>query len=117
MRQSVISGDWFCLGALEETSDQDKGEPDERVAAGVLLFSSEDGISYGELPVNMILLRWIYVAPGYRQKGIGNELMVSAGYDGKYFSECGNRTKGYDDVQLHQVSPEHTARRICRCFS
>ena len=28
MRQSVISGDWFCLGALEETSDQDKGEPD-----------------------------------------------------------------------------------------
>ena len=75
MHRSVLSGDWFCLGALADPVGTDDDGTDSKVAAGVLLFSSEEGISYGQIPADMILLRWIYVDPVYRERGIANELM------------------------------------------
>jgi len=75
MRGRVKSGEWFCLGGLAEPKEAPSQSPDERVAAGVLLFSSEEGISYGEDRVPMIELHWLYVTEGYRQEGIANELM------------------------------------------
>ncbi len=75
MQSRVESGEWLCMGALAEPVDADTAKEGEKVAAGVLLFSEEEGVSNGEDPAVMILLHWICVAPDYRQKGIGNELM------------------------------------------
>lgn len=74
MQSHVKSGEWFCLGALADPVDSDTSA-NEKTAAGVLLFSSEEGLSNGEDPAIMIQLHWIYVNPDYRQKGIGNALM------------------------------------------
>lgn len=75
MQNDVKSGEWLCLGALADSTEPEGEKADEKVAAGVLLFSSAEGVSNGEDPTVMIRLHWIYVAPDYRQKGIGNALM------------------------------------------
>ena len=75
MRDRVKSGEWFCLGALEEDREAAETSDDERLAVGVLLFSSEEGISYGDERSSMIELHWLYVAEKYRMEGIANELM------------------------------------------
>ena len=75
MRDRVKSGEWFCLGALAEDREAAETSDDERLAVGVLLFSSEDGISYGDERSSMIELHWLYVAEKYRMEGIANELM------------------------------------------
>lgn len=71
MQEAVISGDWFCLGALAEPS----GEEEEREAAGVMLFSPEEGVSIGNEQSTMIILHWLYVAEEYRNQGLANEMM------------------------------------------
>ena len=75
MQDEVQSGEWLCLGALADPVASDDDGGGEKVAAGVLLFSANEGLSFGEVPLTMIQLRWIYVAPSYRRMGIGNELM------------------------------------------
>lgn len=45
MKEEVKNGEWFCLGALAETEEAASEESDVKTAAGVLLFSSEDGVS------------------------------------------------------------------------
>ncbi len=75
MKAQVQSGEWFCLGALYDPSEEEEAQDGEKTAAGVLLFSSEDGIVYGGEIVTMIVLNWIYVAEEYRMRGIANELM------------------------------------------
>lgn len=70
MREYVKTGEWFCLGALLKDS---AGE--EYTAAGVLLFSDEEGISGGEEELTVITLNWIYVTGECRNRGIGNALM------------------------------------------
>ena len=75
MRDRVKSGEWFCLGALAEDGQAAETSGDERLAVGVLLFSSEEGISYGDERSSMIELHWLYVAEKYRMEGIANELM------------------------------------------
>ena len=68
-QDEVISGELLCLGALAED------KTDERTAAGVLLFSVEDGLIYEEEQSVMIVVHWIYVAEAERQKGLANELV------------------------------------------
>ena len=75
MRQKVKSGEWFCLGALADPKETSGETEDEKVAAGVLLFSSEEGISYGEELHVMIELHWLYVIEDRRMEGLANELM------------------------------------------
>ncbi|MBQ9505180.1 MAG: hypothetical protein IJU93_09250 [Lachnospiraceae bacterium] len=45
MSGRVKSGEWFCLGALAEDKEAAEASGDERLAVGVLLFSSEEEIS------------------------------------------------------------------------
>ncbi len=68
-QDEVISGEFLCLGALSGD------ERDEKTAAGVLLFSVENGLLYEEEQTVMIVLHWIYVADEYRQTGLANEMM------------------------------------------
>ncbi len=75
MKEGVRSGEILCLGALAELQAEDDMPVEEKAVAGVLLFSSEDGVSYGSDRVTMIELHWIYVSEEYRMKGIANELM------------------------------------------
>ncbi len=75
MKGKVKSGEWFCLGGLAEPKETAVKTAEEKSAAGVLLFSPEEGISFGEDRVSMIELHWLYVSERYRQEGIANELM------------------------------------------
>ncbi len=75
MKERVKSGEWFCLGALAETEEAASEESDEKTAAGVLLFSSEEGVSYGDERSTMIEIHWLYVAENHRMEGLANELM------------------------------------------
>ncbi len=64
LRDYAGSGDAFCLGAvLDET------------AAGVLVFSVNEGLDKNGDNCAMIELLWIYTAEGFRQRGVANELM------------------------------------------
>ena len=74
MQEAVSSGDWFCLGALQDVPE-DEGEEMEKLSAGVLIFSAEEGLSYGQDILTMIRIRWIYVTESARGQGLGNELM------------------------------------------
>ena len=75
MKGKVKSGEWFCIGALAEPEENASEESDVRTAAGVLLFSSEDGVSYGDERSTMIEIQWLYVIESQRMKGLANELM------------------------------------------
>ena len=73
MHNEVKKGMWLCLGAVSESGE----------AVGVILFSSHYGMySYiegsdekGKKKNSSILIHWIFVAEGFRGKGIGDELM------------------------------------------
>ena len=75
MRSSVLDGDYFCLGALASDTGDDDTANKEMTAAGVLLFSVENGSLVDGEPSTMIKLQWIYVAKEYRRRGLANELM------------------------------------------
>ena len=70
MQEAIRSGEWFCLGALTDVPGEES-----KLCAGVLIFSAEDGLSYGQDILTMIRIRWIYVAESLREQGLGNELM------------------------------------------
>ena len=74
MREAVRSGDWFCLGALTDVPEEGEDEK-EKLCAGVLIFSVEDGLSYEQDILTMIRIEWIYVTESVRGQGLGNELM------------------------------------------
>lgn len=64
MRDYAGSGEAFCLGSvIEET------------AAGVLVFSVNEGMGKSGNVCAMIELLWIYTAEEFRQRGVANELM------------------------------------------
>ena len=71
MQEQVRSGEYFCLGALPDGTPDEK----EKLCAGVLIFSAEDGLSYGQEILTMIRIRWIFVTESEREQGLGNELM------------------------------------------
>lgn len=77
MQESVISGEYLCLGGLwsDEEEENTKDSAGEVTAAGVLVFSPEEGISDDEEIMNVIEIKWIYVDEEFRQKGVANEMM------------------------------------------
>ena len=66
--------DWFCLGALSGNGSGGDDE-DELIPSGVIVFSNEEGISFGKEPASVIEIKWLYVAERFRLKGVANELM------------------------------------------
>ena len=70
MQEAVSSGDWFCLGALTDVPGEES-----KLCAGVLIFSAEDGLSYGQEILTMIRIQWIFVTESLRGQGLGDELM------------------------------------------
>ena len=74
MQEAIRSGEWFCLGALTDAPGYG-GDEKEKLCAGVLIFSADDGLSYWRDIVTMIRIRWIFVTESARGQGLGNELM------------------------------------------
>lgn len=70
MQEAVRSGEWFCLGVLKDVPGEES-----KLCAGVLIFSAEDGLSYGQEILTMIRIQWIFVTESLRGQGLGNELM------------------------------------------
>ena len=60
----VKEGKCSCLGAKEGDA-----------AAGILLYSLEEGTDGERQRVNVFWIRWLFVAEKYRNNGIGDELM------------------------------------------
>lgn len=86
MRAHISAEDWFCLGILasrESEADTPHDIPhndsasEEPVytAAGVLVFSAEDGIDSEGDTTAVILLHWLYISEKYRRQGLANLLM------------------------------------------
>ena len=70
MQEAVRSGEWFCFGVLKDVPGEES-----KLCAGVLIFSAEDGLSYGQEILTMIRIQWIFVTESLRGQGLGNELM------------------------------------------
>ncbi len=71
MQEPVRNGDYFCLGALPDGPEDEK----EKLCAGVLIFSAEDGLSFGQEILTMIRIQWIFVTESLRGQGLGNQLI------------------------------------------